>query len=238
MNFEKICLGLFLGLLLVKVNIVKAEEISNPDQICYLYPEYDWTWTEKFMTYSGLNIDQYIFWKSVSWGYFEKYKKYPVSAFMLNRSLYIQPQNIADLIVSDTENTWITEKIKNSQEYNKIINKEINDPLNKNKLFFEKIRYGEGKDGSINFEQDYSLDLFLTIAHTGKTIITGRRKTLQDKWQITFEFNDFYDFTWNSHYGNTLKNWLLQTGVNLAVVSQKSGVINPYYIRVKFTDIR
>ncbi len=150
--------------------------------------------------------------------------KYYVSAYMLEHSLQDNPtsmtlgneSDIAELIKKDPVYlTALDEAIANSD------GKTIDVPLK-----------------NIQFDTD---DLYYSIHRA--TIRVKGYKNSEGKWIITAKLEDTYDFTeWMTvKFENGKLSFDIRTGTvanDVAKISQSTGAINPYMVRVYFNTIR
>ncbi len=150
--------------------------------------------------------------------------KYYVSAYMLEHSLQDNPTSMTLGNESD-----IAELIKNDPVYLDALDKAIEE--------------SDGKTidtdlEDIAFETD---DLYYSIHRA--TIHVKGYKNKDGKWIITAMLEDTYDFTeWMTvKFENGKLSFDIRTGTvanDVAKISQSTGAINPYMVRVYFNTIR
>ena len=138
-----------------------------------------------------------------------KYKKYNLSLEMFHWALY---KNGKDL--SGETLRFLKTKIRNSKTMNSLITNQIKKAnSNKKSHFFVQ----KTKRNNLEFKKSVDPDLYYSIQHPTKYLITGNKDNRNNKWEISIIFNDIYDFT---DFGRTWRE-----GVSVGHVANDFGVI-------------
>ena len=177
---------------------------------------------------------QYTFWEMVVvGGYFKKYK---LSAVLLQNSLSLFGQIPKNVIIADDETKT---KIKGNETFKQKIRNLI-DKYGKGKKSFIVNTENNEDDKDINLEFNDDYDLFLSIH--GATLNVNATKGEDKIWDIDIKINDTYDFTdWkdkektyeklNPSTSNDEKMKALGNILNnFAVVSMKYGVLKEFQV--------
>lgn len=150
---------------------------------------------------------------------------YDISADFLQHSMEKKP---AEIIITEGK---VVEEIKNDIQFQNKIKSIINKYGKDNTEF-----YANDKDDiRIQFDDG---DLYYSL-HGGSVFIKGRKNN--DKWNLTIEFRDTYDYTkfktmmdYYKDANSVPKSALSSTLYNIAFFEMKFGIMKEYKITVKF----
>jgi len=172
-------------------------------------------------------LSQINLWTGVAEGYFRRSGN-NISANLLERSLMVNPSNI--VATENNKNSYITDAVKNSKEYQTYVDNLIGDAESAGK---KSIHDRQVDSNGITFN---SGDLSTSIHGTKSTLVSGEQNS-DGTWNIQISIADIYDYDYKS-----LKEYIddpkTAYAVGAAAKSQDSEVISNYSILITFSDKR
>ena len=184
-----------------------------------------WVWGEANEMQKSL---QRKFWQIGAQKYLREEKGHLTSAWMLEHSLQDNPSDIWRGIDSR-----IAYLMNHDSAYLQELDKAIAEAEN------EKRDWMDNKKIIVTFDTG---DLYYSL-HTNTIYLNGYRRK-DGKWIVNARMNDIYDFTRiTSFMGDEEYEWSKKIGLgtianDVAVVSQKTGAIQPYNVTVDFWTTR